>query len=311
MRNHIIPSLPLAASPSLLPPSSFCGWGQPRFLRLLDSPFPYVFGLPVSTTAAAARVDPLVQDILRQREVLLEEAEGDVVWIDLEQGEFLPETEPLPPPHIFRDLFCFLADAAARRGSAAVGAGSVGAAAQLRNDCEHLRWRFAHGLAKIVFGYDRHLDRLKVGRARRFLAQKLAALNELQQHAIGIAAAGSRGGGAGARPFPSAAGAGPTSTGPAGWSPSSPGLFDHDDSSGDDADDDAPIPGFDNDNSFHRLLRAVSEAQDFQMFALKKAALYAAEVEASKEGKVANSPEWEAFDWLCAYEERRARDHLR
>jgi hypothetical protein len=300
-----------ARPPVWLAPSLRRSNEQPRFLRLLDSPFPYVFGLPVSTTAAAVRVDPLVAEILRQREVLLEEAEGDVVWIDLEQGEFLPETEPLPPPHIFRDLFCFLADAAARRSGSGAGSSSsssISAAAQLRSDCEHLRWRFAHGLAKIVFGYDRHLDRLKVGRARRFLAQKLAALNELQQQSTGTAASGGARGRTGARP--SAATAGPT-TG-TGWSPGSPALFFEDDSSGDDADDDAPIPGFDDGNSFHRLLRAVSEAQDFQIFALKKAALYAAEMEATKnEGKVANSPEWEAFDWLCAYEERRARDHLR
>ena len=86
-------------------------------------------------------------------------------------------------------------------------------------------------------------------------------------------------------------------------------------------DEDVPIELFDANNSHHVLLRRMAESQDFQMFVVKKAKLYA-DLDTTKVGPLGHtashareskltSSDYEAFDWLCAYELRRAKQQLR
>lgn len=244
-------------------------------MRLIQSPFPYIFGIPISTTVAARRCDRVVHDLLEERDVLLSEHESDLVWIDLEQGEFLPATEPLPPPHIFRDLFqCIAAKTRKVAGASAVVS---------RREGEELRWHFVHGLAKILFGFDQHLEELRTGMARRFVQRKV------------LMSAPTCTAGSAVHPDHSAEHGGPSAQ-------------------SDFESENAPIAGFDEHNAYHLLVRSVAESQDFQMFVQKKAKLYASidhhNRMTGREAKHSVS-EYEAFDWLCAYELRRARQNLR
>jgi hypothetical protein len=327
------------------PPSSSSS-RQPQFLHLLQSPFPYIFGLPMSTSAASRNVDRVVQGILRQRAEMLSSPNGDVVWIDLEMDEYFPATEPLPPPHIFKDLFCFLADRFAgsgarrqhptlnvehhrsssggsssssssnnntntppqiRRPSVSGGGGSSGsrlppAPTVSPRDCEYLRWLFAHALAKVLFGYDRHLEDLRMGATEEFVAAQWAA----RHHDSSSSAARGKlalnsGGGRGGR------------------SKNDPSQAEQDD------------------DGQHQLLLRVVESQDFQLFVEKKMKLMATEAAAAAAAGTTQSPEQPqqqqqqldmldedeapvravragelaAFDWLCEHELRRAGQQLR